>query len=159
MQSRGSGALGRLKSGVSARPRLPGSPEALSLGSPSAGGHLSHQRSLPEQEMSSGFLCPHPHLTPRPTPRLGFGRWGKPGLSPCPRTGRTLSHPHPKTGLLPLSAPGWRRDGRAACQLHASHTPGWYCLFRTSGREPSSPPAPVHLSPLITLSGTLLQVT
>lgn len=64
--------------------------------------------------------------------------------APRPRIGRTLSHPHPKTGLLPLSAPGWRRDGRAACQLHASHTPRRYRLFRTGALKPSCSCA--HLS-------------
>lgn len=98
--------------------------------------------------MSSGFLCPHPRLTPRPTAQLGFGRWGEPGPCPAPKNRQnSLSHPHPRTGLLPLNVPGWREMAGQPVSSTCPKAPRRCCLFRISGRELSSPPAPVHLSP------------
>ena len=92
--SAGFEALGRLRGGFC--PKSSGSrwrPDAPSLGSPSAQGHLSGWHSLPEQEMSSvpmPGLTPWPHPPP-PHPTRASGE--NQGLSP--QEGAVLSSPTP----------------------------------------------------------------
>lgn len=153
-KEQGSGALGRLRSGVSPRPLGSQERDILS-GVAGCQGHSSHPAQSAEQEMSSGFLCPTPAPAPRPTAQLGFGRWGEPGHAPAPKNRARSSlkaHPHPRTGLLPLNAPGWREMAGQPVSSTCPKAPRRCCLFRISGPELSSLRScahSLHISPTL----------
>lgn len=68
-----------------------------SLGSPSVQGHLSGWHSLPEQEMSSGFLCPQAQPD---TPTIYPGRLQEKARDYPPKKGQYLPAPAPPPPML-----------------------------------------------------------